>query len=101
VGRPGLPPGSGLLPNPELALQYHYGISAAVLHGAEWIRQHSRPGQRFICDSWNLPTNARGALVGAVGLLPAMEADPPDFARSIDSYQPNLQQRGFWATGEL
>jgi hypothetical protein len=100
VGRPGLPPGNGLLPNPQAALQYHYGISAEVLEAADWIRRHSEPGQRFLCDSWDLPTNARGALVGAVGLLPAMEANPPVEARSIDSYQPNLQQRGFWATGD-
>jgi hypothetical protein len=100
VGRPGLPPGNGLLPDPERALEYHYGISSDVLSAATWIRDHSKPGQRFICDSWDLPTNARGALVGAVGLLPAMEADPPSWSRSIDSYQPNLQQRGFWATGD-
>jgi hypothetical protein len=100
VGRPGLPPGNGLLPNPQRALEYHYGISADVLDAAAWIREHSEPGQHFICDSWDLPTNARGALVGAVGLLPAMEADPPVHSRSIDSYQPNLQQRGFWATGD-
>jgi hypothetical protein len=101
VGRPGLPPGNGLLPNPRKALEYHYGISGDVLAAAAWIRRHSQLGQHFLCDSWDLPTNARGALVGAVGLLPAMEADPPVEARSIDSYQPNLQQRGFWATGEL
>lgn len=100
VGRPGLPPGNGLLPDPQRALEYHYGISADVLAAADWIRSHSTPGQQFICDSWDLPTNARGALVGAVGLLPAMEAVPPVEARSIDSYQPNLQQRGFWATGD-
>jgi hypothetical protein len=101
VGRPGLPPGNGLLPNPELALEYHYGITGDVLKAAAWLRSHSQPGQHFLCDSWDLPTNARGALVGAVGLLPAMEADPPVWSRSIDSYQPNLQQRGFWATGDL
>ena len=101
IGRPGLPPGSGLLPNPKLALQHHYGISPDVLEVAEWIRDHSRPGEEFVCDSWDLTTNARGALIGAVGLLPAMEAIPPVWARSIDSYQTNLQQRGFWITGDL
>jgi hypothetical protein len=40
-------------------------------------------------------------LIGAIGLLPAMEADPPVWSRSVNSYQTNLQQRGFWATGDL
>lgn len=101
IGRPGLAPGTGLLPNPKLALLHHYGISPDVLEVADWIRRHSRSGEHFVCDSWDLPTNARGALVGAVGLLPAMEALPPVWARSTDSYQPDLQQRGFWLTGDL
>lgn len=101
IGRPGLAPGSGLLPNPSLILEHHYGISPDVLEVAGWIRRHSRSGEHFVCDSWDLPTNARGVLIGAVGLLPAMEADPPAWARGIDSYQTDLQQRGFWITGDL
>ena len=101
VGRPGLPPGNGLLPNPGLALQYHYGITPDVLRAAQWIRDHSKLGQHFLCDSWDLPPNARGALIGATGCLPAMEAHPPVWSRSVNSYQTNLQQRGFWATGDL
>lgn len=101
VGRPGLPPGHGLLPDPGLALQYHYGISADVLQAARWIRDHSKLGEHFLCDSWDLPPNARGALIGATGCLPAMEAQPPVWSRSVNSYQTNLQQRGFWATGDL
>lgn len=101
VGRPGLPPGHGLLPNPQLALQHHYGISADVLEVAAWIRAHSRLGEHFLCDSGDLPPNARGTLIGATGLLPAMEAAPPPWSRSVNSYQTNLQQRGFWATGDL
>lgn len=101
IGRPGLAPGSGLVPRPEIALAYHYGISPDVLEVAEWIRDHSESGEHFVSDSWDLSTNARGALIGAVGLLPAMEANPPEWARSTDSYQPNLQQRGFWLTGDL
>lgn len=101
VGRPGLPPGNGLLPDPGLALKYHYGISADVLEAARWIRDHSKLGQHFLCDSWDLPPNARGALIGATGCLPAMEAHPPVWSRSVNSYQTNLQQRGFWATGDL
>lgn len=101
VGRPGLPPGQGLFPNPQLALSYHYGISAQVLEAAAWIRAHSKKGENFLCDSWDLPPNARGTLIGASGLLPAMEATPPWWSRSVNSYQTNLQQRGFWATGDL
>lgn len=101
IGRPGLPPGQGLLPDPELALSYHYAISAAVLQAADWVRDHSKKGEHFLCDSWDLPPNARGTLIGATGLLPAMEATPPWWSRSVNSYQTNLQQRGFWATGDL
>ncbi len=101
IGRPGLPPGQGILPNPQLALSYHYGISPAVLEAADWIRDHSKRGEYFLCDSWDLPANARGTLIGATGLLPAMEATPPWWSRSVNSYQTNLQQRGFWATGDL
>ncbi len=98
IGRPGLPPGIGLLPDPGLALDYHYGITPELLQAAAWLRENSHPGQRFICDNRNLPTNARGSIIGAVGLLPAMEAKPPVWSRSIESYQANLQQRGFWET---
>lgn len=101
IGRPGLAPGHGLLPNPQLALQHHYGISAEVLEAADWIKDHSERGQYFLGDSGDLPPNARGTLIGATGLLPAMEAFPPVWSRSVNSYQTNLQQRGFWATGDL
>lgn len=98
IGRPGLPPGSRLLPDPSLALDFHYGITPDLLRAAAWLRENSHPGQRFICDNRDLPTNARGSIIGAVGLLPAMEAKPPVWSRSIESYQANLQQRGFWVT---
>ncbi len=78
VGRPGLPPGTGLLPDPPRSLEYHYGLTRDWRIACEYVRKQSQPEDLFAASWQPLQINAKGTIVGWTGLYPLPMQAPPE-----------------------
>lgn len=100
IGRPGVVPGVGLVPEPFRLLAHHYQLQNSDFQAAEWLRENSSPDDRFLIDDDHLRYNAKAAMIGLAGRLPAAYLPQVVAATEPSSYRRRLQIDQFWRTGD-
>lgn len=89
LGRPGIPPTSGLIPRPNLLLEHHLSITKQEREAARWIRHNTSPEAKVLWDDLQDSVNARATLIGLQGRFPVgyeepkvLTSDPSGYPRS-------------------
>jgi len=100
IGRPGVVPGVGLVPEPFKLLKHHYDLEESDFAAADWIRENTMRDDRILSDDDHLSPNERAIMIGLEGRLPAAYLPQVRAATEPSSYRRALQIERFWETGD-
>lgn len=100
IGRPGIVPGTGLVPRPFSLLRHHFGLTRDSFAVAAWIRENTSQDALVLADDLQADVNARAAFIGLSGRFPAGYLRPDSPTSNPQEYQRAPEVVSFWQTGE-
>lgn len=100
IGRPGIVPDVGLVPDPFPLLSHHYGLTNDDFQAADWVRKNTPRQARILADDDKESANYRSVMIGLEGRLPAAYLPQVKDLTEPSGYRRRLQADQFWATGD-
>ncbi len=100
IGRPGIVPGVGLIPDPYRSLASHYKLTEDDFQAADWLEKNTPNGSHLLADDDESSVNARCTMFGLTGRLPSGYLPQVTDSTEPSGYRRRLQIDEFWATGD-
>lgn len=100
IGRPGVVPQVGLIPDPFALLSHHYSLTRDDFEAARWLRENSPRQARVLADDDHQTANYRCTMFGLSGRLPAGYLPPVTDSTEPSGYRRSLQVERFWEQGD-